>query len=117
MSGTERKLWAQREVGEIGVGNSACHPVTDAPMVAGIECEAEPAIEVIGDGRRQRRADSIPFGCSSEPILVEGHRAHPRRDTRKNIRRKAPTWEQAGPELRRALATRTQNSNRCQQYC
>src|ERR1700731_3137116 len=38
-------------------------------------------------------------------MALEHGRPHPRRDERGNIRRKAPTWEQAGPELRREWQT------------
>ena len=50
MSAAERYLWAQREIGESRVVNSAGYSdFTAAPMVAGIERQAQPAIEVIGN--------------------------------------------------------------------
>src|ERR1700730_6237307 len=60
MSTAERNLWTEGEIGKGGVVNpSAQCRFTASPMRAGIEGEAEPAIEVIGEA--DARAARIRF--------------------------------------------------------
>src|ERR1700730_1624840 len=64
MSAAESNLWTEGKIGESGVVNSSAQAsFTTAPMGAGIEREAEPAIEVIGEANA--RAARIRFQAAA----------------------------------------------------
>src|ERR1700694_6102518 len=64
MSAAEGNLWTEGKIGESGVVNfPAQRTFTAAPMGAGIEREAEPAMEVIGEA--EARAARIRFQAAA----------------------------------------------------
>src|SRR3981081_1122119 len=64
MSAAESNFWTEGKIGESGVVNSSAQTIfTAAPMRAGIECETEPAIEVIGQA--EARAAWIRFQAAA----------------------------------------------------
>ena len=65
MSAAESNLWPKGEVGKSGVVNSFGQSgLSAAPIGTGIEGEAEPAIEVIGE------AEAPPRGFGSRRLLT-----------------------------------------------
>src|SRR5450756_794200 len=65
MSAAESNLWTEGKIGESGIVNSSAQTsFTAAPIGAGIECEAEPAIEVIGEA--DARASRIRFQAAAQ---------------------------------------------------
>src|ERR1700687_2307782 len=64
MIAAESNLWTEGKIGESGVVNSSAQTsFTTAPMGAGIEGEAEPAIEVIGEA--DARAARVRFQAAA----------------------------------------------------